>query len=83
MQTITRNRSFLDSHPPGEAHAARSASAASDEHGFVSFFGLSVGEYTLSSGKHGYEIGTSRLVYPTAKTVPGNVRTRGESAERA
>jgi Carboxypeptidase regulatory-like domain len=49
--------------------------AETDEHGFVSFFGLKTGEYTISSEKNGYKIGTSKLTYPTAKTVPGNVKT--------
>ncbi len=51
------------------------AKTTSDEHGFVSFFGLKAGEYTISSEKNGYKIGTSKLIYPTAKTVPGNVKT--------
>jgi hypothetical protein len=47
------------------------ADATTDEHGFVSFFGLRQGEYTISSEKNGYKIGVSKLTYPTAKTVPG------------
>lgn len=48
-----------------------SGQATCDEHGFVSFTGLKFGEYTLSSEKNGYKVGTSRLKYPTARTVPG------------
>ena len=48
-----------------------SADATTDEHGFVSFFGLKQGDYTISSEKNGYKIGVSKLTYPTAKTVQG------------
>jgi len=48
-----------------------SGNATADEHGFVSFFGLNAGEYTISSEMKGYKIGVSKLVYPTAKTVSG------------
>lgn len=51
------------------------AESKSDEHGFVSFTGLVKGEYTLASELNGYKIGVSRLKYPTAKTVPGHVKT--------
>jgi hypothetical protein len=47
------------------------ATATTDEHGFVSFFDLKAGEYTLSSQKNGYKIGVSKIVYPTAKTKQG------------
>jgi outer membrane protein OmpA-like peptidoglycan-associated protein len=50
-----------------------SASATSDEHGFVSFTGLKPGEYVIASEKNGYKVGASKLKYPTAKTVPGHV----------
>lgn len=52
-----------------------SAEATADEHGFVSFFGLKTGEYTISSEKNGYKIGVSKIVYPTAKTVKGYAKT--------
>jgi outer membrane protein OmpA-like peptidoglycan-associated protein len=52
-----------------------SADATSDEHGFVSFSGLKPGEYTLASELNGYKIGVSKLKYPTAKTVPGHVKS--------
>jgi hypothetical protein len=52
-----------------------SANATADEHGFVSFFGLKAGEYTISSKKNGYKIGVSKIVYPTAKTVTGYAKT--------
>ncbi len=52
-----------------------SADATADEHGFVSFFDLRPGEYTISSEKNGYKIGVSRLRYPTAKTVAGCAKT--------
>ena len=52
-----------------------SADATSDEHGFVSFFGLKPGEYTISSEKDGYKIGLSKLCYPTAKTIAGHAKT--------
>jgi len=58
-----------------------SAKATADEHGFVSFFGLKSGEYTISSQKNGYKIGVSKIVYPTAKTVKGYAKT--ETAEAA
>jgi len=51
------------------------AEATTDDHGFVSFFGLRTGEYTIRSEKNGYKIGVSKLTYPTAKTVPGYART--------
>ncbi|MGE5670149.1 MAG: hypothetical protein ACM31E_01815 [Fibrobacterota bacterium] len=47
------------------------SNTTADEHGFVSFFGLKAGEYTISSEMKGYKIGVSKLVYPTAKTVSG------------
>jgi peptidoglycan hydrolase-like protein with peptidoglycan-binding domain len=50
--------------------------ATADEHGFVSFFGLKAGEYTLSSEKNGYKIGVSKITYPTAKTVTGYAATK-------
>ena len=52
-----------------------SATATSDEHGFVSFFKLKTGEYTISSEKNGYKIGVSKLTYPTAQTVSGYAKT--------
>ncbi len=52
-----------------------SAEAIADEHGFVSFFGLKTGEYTINSEKNGYKIGVSKLMYPTAKTVNGYAET--------
>jgi outer membrane protein OmpA-like peptidoglycan-associated protein len=51
------------------------AEATADEHGFVSFFGLKAGEYTISSEKDGYKIGVSKIVYPTAKSVKGCAKT--------
>jgi hypothetical protein len=50
------------------------AEATADEHGFVSFFGLQPGEYTLKSEKNGYCIGVATLTYPTSRTVPGYTR---------
>jgi hypothetical protein len=55
------------------------AETTSDEHGFVTFHGLKAGEYTVRSEKNGYKIGTSKLIYPTAKTVPGNVKTKSDA----
>lgn len=52
-----------------------SADSKSDAHGFVSFTGLTPGEYTLASELDGYKIGISKLKYPTAKTVPGHIKT--------
>jgi hypothetical protein len=54
-----------------------SADSKSDAHGFVSFAGLKPGEYTLGSELNGYKIGISKLKYPTAKTVPGHVKSAG------
>ncbi len=53
-----------------------SGESTTDEHGFVSFFGLRPGTYTIRSEKNGYQIGVSKLQYPTAKTVPGHARPR-------
>lgn len=47
------------------------AKAISDQHGYVSFFGLKPGEYLVHSEKKGYKIGDSKLIYPLSKTVPG------------
>lgn len=55
-----------------------SATATSDEHGFVSFTGLKPGEYVIKSEKNGYKVGASKLKYPTAKTVPGHVASAGK-----
>jgi hypothetical protein len=52
-----------------------SGEATTDEHGFVTFYGLKAGEYTISSEKNGYKIGISKIVYPTAKTVTGYAKT--------
>jgi hypothetical protein len=49
--------------------------STTDEHGYVSFFGLKAGGYTVHSEKKGFKIGDSKLTYPTAKTVPGNKKT--------
>ena len=46
-----------------------------DEHGFISFFGLKPGEYTVRSEKNGYKIGVSKFTYPTSKTVAGYAKT--------
>ena len=51
------------------------ADTISDEHGFVSFFSLKQGEYTISSEKNGYKIGTSKFTYPASKTVTGCKKT--------
>jgi hypothetical protein len=47
------------------------ADAVADPHGFVSFFGLTPGDYTLSAKKAGFTVGTYKIKYPTAKTLPG------------
>jgi Carboxypeptidase regulatory-like domain len=49
--------------------------ASTDDHGYVSFSGLKAGEYTIHSEKKDYKIGDSKLTYPTAKTVPGSVKS--------
>lgn len=52
-----------------------SEDTTSDEHGFVSFFGLLAGEYTITgSTKSGQKVAPSKLTYPTAKTVAGTLR---------
>jgi hypothetical protein len=48
-----------------------SQNGTSDANGFVSFFGLTAGDYTLQAACKGYQIGTSTITYPTAKTVSG------------
>jgi hypothetical protein len=46
----------------------------SDEHGFVSFFGLVAGDYTLSGmTKSLQKVAPAKLTYPTAKTVAGTL----------
>jgi hypothetical protein len=52
-----------------------SHNATTDDHGYVSFSGLKAGEYTIHSEKKEYKIGDSKLTYPTAKTVPGSVKS--------
>ena len=47
----------------------------SDEHGYVSFFGLLAGEYTVTGmTKTGQKVAPAKLTYPTAKTVAGTLR---------
>jgi hypothetical protein len=47
----------------------------SDEHGFVSFFGLVAGEYMVTGmTKSGQKVAPAKLTYPTAKTVAGTLR---------
>jgi peptidoglycan hydrolase-like protein with peptidoglycan-binding domain len=46
--------------------------ATADEQGFVSFWGLSAGDYTLNvTTKTGRQVPPSKLTYPTAKTIAG------------
>lgn len=47
----------------------------SDEHGFISFFGVKKGDYTISAQKPGYQIASQAVSYPTAKTEPGHPKT--------
>jgi peptidoglycan hydrolase-like protein with peptidoglycan-binding domain len=47
----------------------------SDEHGFVSFFGVKKGDYSISAERTGYQIATQTLSYPTARTDPGHPKT--------
>jgi outer membrane protein OmpA-like peptidoglycan-associated protein len=49
-----------------------SDAAMADEHGFVSFFGLQAGDYTLTAERAGCTVIENKLSYPTAKTVPGH-----------
>jgi hypothetical protein len=54
--------------------------ATADEHGFVSFFDLVAGDYTLSAKKKNRPMGTYKITYPTAKTAPGYKREGGGDA---
>src|SRR5206468_10885829 len=60
--------------PAAEVHleGPTTADATADDHGFVSFFDLVAGDYTVSAKRKGREIGTYKITYPTAKTVPGH-----------
>jgi peptidoglycan hydrolase-like protein with peptidoglycan-binding domain len=49
--------------------------SVSDEHGFVSFFGVKKGDYSISAQRTGYQIVTQTLSYPTARTDPGLPKT--------
>lgn len=40
-----------------------------DKYGFVSFYGLTAGEYTMLTEKEGLSIGTSTFTYPLSSTV--------------
>jgi hypothetical protein len=71
--------------PLAETHleGPTTGDAVADDHGFVSFFDLVAGEYTLSAKRRGFKIGTFKLAYPTAKTVQGYRRsTTAESEAR-
>ena len=50
--------------------------SVTDSHGFVSFYGLKSGEYTLSAQKGGLTVGTYKISYPTAKTVAGYAKAK-------
>jgi hypothetical protein len=45
--------------------------AKTDEFGFVEFYDLKLGEYTLHTEKDGMSIGQSKFAYPIAATVQG------------
>jgi len=52
----------------------------SDEHGFVSFFGLLAGEYAVSGmTRDGQRVPPAKLTYPTAKTIAGVARGKPSS----
>ena len=58
-----------------------SADTTADEHGFVTFWGLVAGDYTVSgTTQSGNPIPPSKLTYPTAKTVAGMGRTPPQGA---
>jgi hypothetical protein len=59
------------------------AESTADEYGFVSFFNLKKGEYTINSEKNGYKIGASKITYPTAKTIPGYSGKSGNGKDRS
>ena len=49
-----------------------SQDTTADEHGFVSFFGLLAGDYTMSATTQtGRPVTATKLTYPTAKTILG------------
>jgi peptidoglycan hydrolase-like protein with peptidoglycan-binding domain len=58
-----------------------SGAARADRHGFVSFFDLVAGAYTLRATKAGTKIGTYKITYPTAKTEPGKTRAAKSRAK--
>lgn len=58
-----------------ELSGPTSGRGTTDDHGFISFFGLKPGEYTLYSEKKGYKIGASKLHYPTSRTTTGYAKT--------
>ncbi|MFZ5891641.1 MAG: carboxypeptidase regulatory-like domain-containing protein [Myxococcota bacterium] len=70
--------------PFAEVHldGPKRGDAVADAHGFVSFEGLKPGEYTLSAQKRGMKVGTYKVKYPTAKTVPGHRRPKSKKPAR-
>jgi hypothetical protein len=55
--------------------------AVADEHGYVSFFGLLAGEYTVSATLEGKPVANYKITYPTARTVTGHQK-KGKSASK-
>jgi peptidoglycan hydrolase-like protein with peptidoglycan-binding domain len=61
-----------------------SADTTADEHGFVTFWGLTAGDYTISGTmQSGQPIPPAKLTYPTAKTVAGMARTPSDDKAAA
>ena len=57
--------------------------AETDDHGFVSLFGLKAGEYTIHATRKGLSIPDTKLTYPTAKTVPFDETSESDSDDGA
>jgi hypothetical protein len=54
-----------------------------DEHGFVSFWGLVAGDYTVqATSRTGIAVPPTKITYPTAKTVD-NARALPSKAKAA
>ena len=56
------------------------ADAVADANGFVSFVGLATGDYTIQASLDGGPPVTSRLHYPTGKTVEGRAPLGGRTS---
>ncbi len=68
VDTTKQPVAFATAHLEGPTQADTTA----DEHGFVTFWGLVAGQYTLTATtKTGRPVTSARITYPTAKTIEG------------